>query len=229
MKITLVLLAAAFTGAIANAAGEFAKGCEKASTEVLCVGQKDCAISQIMDGSKKGNDSEKGGYEECKEFAQFAKAQGNSLDSKRAITSAKAKLAEFNKEIKKDFPFITVTADWARLELEDVFSNARFMQHYGRDQRERSQIKGIGKEEQFQMKYLDGVKTALNNVGADKDGKDALKAKIKEIRFAFHTNGRTASKQDFKVVDKVLLVPGVYWFDQTAYASDIQKFIETKM
>ncbi len=51
--------------------------------------------------------------------------------------------------------------------------NARFMQHAGRDQRERTQIKLIGREGQFQMHYFDAVKTALNNVGADKDGKDA--------------------------------------------------------
>ena len=74
-----------------------------------------------------------------------------------------------------------------------------------------------------------GVKTALNNVGADKDGKDALKTKIKEIRFAFHTHRKTAWNQEFKVVDKVLLVPGIYWIDQPASAGDNQKFIQSQL
>lgn len=226
----LLLLLLASPVALAD---EFATGCKKAATEVLCAGHTDCSMDSIMERSKKGNDSEKGGYEECKEFALFVKEFGISLEAKRAQKRLKDKLAAFNKEIQKDFPFITVTADFDRYALEDMYTNARYMDHYNvRDQRERSIIAALSssdKSTEFEMRYLNPIKTALYNVGKDQEGKDVLKAKVSEIKLGFYCHGRTAERAEMKMTGKTLVVPGVWHVDQTSFASSVQAFLEKQL
>ena len=232
MKKAIVLSMLPYLFTTAAYAGEFEEGCQKAATEVLCQGHRDCQMGAIMDGSKKGNDSAKGGYEECTEFAKFAKAQGISLDAKRAIKRIKAKIDNLNQELAKDFPFIKITADFERLALEDIYENARYMDHYKTKDRQRSSIVGLSSSEtstEFDNRYLNPIKTALYNVGSDEEGKEALKSKIKEIRFGFYSHGRTGWLPEVKLVDGVLIVPGVAPLDQTGYAASVQSFIEKEL
>jgi hypothetical protein len=232
MKMNKIVCAVTLFAGASFADGPFETGCKKATTEALCIGQKDCTMGAIMAGSKKGNDSEKGGYEECKEFAQFVKGQGIPLEAKRVITRLKTKIANFNQEMKKDFPFLTLTADFSRLEVEHLYKTARYMDHYGRDQKEESPIVGLARDDeskQFDFRYLNDLKTALNNVGKDQDGKDAMKSKFKEIRLGFYSHGISAFNPEIKVVDQVLIVPGVFTIDNTMYCGDVQKFIESKL
>jgi hypothetical protein len=229
MTLREIAVCSTFIAQVCFADGPFETGCKKATAEVMCESHQDCVMGPFMSKSKKGNDSEKGGYDECKEFAQFVKAQSVPLEAKRVITRLKSKIAAFNQEIKKDFPFLALTADFARLELEHKYKAARFMDNYGRDRTETSPIVGLARDDeskQFDLRYLNDLRSALYNVGKDQDGKDAMKAKFKEIRLGFNSHGISAFNPDIKVVDSVLIIPGVFTIDNTMYARDLEKFIE---
>ena len=195
MKAALIVLVASLMSTVCYGAKEFRKGCDKGATEVMCPGHKDCAVSDLMSQYKKGNDSEKGGYEECKELAAATKSQGISLEEKRAEARIKAKLADLNKEIQKDFPFIRITADFVRLELEDM---------HGKLTRDESCILGLSRNDEskeFDLRYGNPIKTALYNVASDDAGKDALKSKTKEIRHGFYSSWTSGSNMDLKVIE----------------------------
>jgi hypothetical protein len=212
-------------------AEDFDVGCSRAATEAWCEGHTDCKISAIMSESKKGNNSEKGGYEECKVLAAAVRAQGVSLDARKAIKRMQAKIDTLNKDIVKEFG-IKVTADFKRLELEELYVLAAYQSHYETKDRDHSIIVALtfdGESKRFENTYLDSIKTALYSIGKDEDGKAILKEKIKEIRLSFCSHGRTAWKPEIKVVDKVLLVPGVYSLDQSSYAGAVQHFIEKEL
>ena len=151
------------------------------------------------------------------------------MEAKRAIKRIQGKIDEVNKELVKDFG-IKITADFKRLELEELVVHASFMDHYKTNDRDHhSKIVALtfdGDSRHFEQYYTDPIKTALNNVGKDDDGKTALKEKIKEIRFGFYSHGNTGWLPEIKVVDKVLIVPGVHSIDNSAYAGEVQKFIE---
>lgn len=227
VRFNAAVVALCLSAGSALASGEFQTGCERAATEVWCEGHKDCKVGSIMGSSKKGNDSEKSGYEECKAFAATVKELGVSLEAKRAIKRMQGKIDAVNKDLKE--LGIKVTADFKRLEVEEWYINATFMDHYKTTERDRSKIAALtfdGESKQFEMSYLDPIKTALFNVAKDDEGKEALKAKVQEVRLGFYSHGRTGWNPEIKVVDKVLIVPGVYSVDQTGYTGGVQKFIE---
>lgn len=227
-----LILASCLVPALALA-GEFDTGCERAATEVWCEGQAaGCKVSAIMESSKQGNDSAKGGYDECLAFAKEVKALGVSLEARRTIKRLQGKLDVLNKELSKEFPFIKVTADFKRLELEDLWKTARFQDHYKTKDRDRSCIVALSSSEdskEFELRYLNPIKTALYNVGKDDEGKGALKSKVSEVRLGFFTHGRTGWDPDLALKDRVLVIPGLYPQDQTSYTGALQQFIEKNL
>lgn len=213
---------------------EFIEGCEKASTELMCKGfGPDCKMATLMGASKKGNDFAKAGEEECTAFAKEVMKIGISLEEKRAITAMKGQLAAMNKELAKDFPFIKLTADFDRLTLETLYLNARHMDHYNtRERPAHSEWAGMANADSkrgFQQRYLNVIKSTLYNIAKDDDGKEALKAKVKEIRFTFTTGGRTADNGTYsslKNVDGVIQVGGIYMVESSDVPGAVQQFIE---
>ena len=87
-------------------------------------------------------------------------------------------------------------------------------------------LSGSDTSKSFEMNYLNPIKTALFNAGKDDLGVAFLKERLKEVRFAFHTHGWTSFSQNIKVVDRVLLVPGIQPEDNTSYCGGVQQFIE---
>ena len=154
------------------AGNEFQEGCARAATEVLCVGHQDCVIGSIADRSSSGNESEKAGYAECTKLAKAAKSKGLSVESKKAIARMQAGLTKLNKDLAKEFPFIKVTADFKRLELEDIVRNIK-------GESRRSIMVGLSSSDDsktFEMNYLNPIKTALYNAGKDDEQDVALKS-----------------------------------------------------
>lgn len=226
VKKTLVVMALALAAGGVRA-NEFSDGCEKAGNEILCPGRDQCAIGALLSSSAKGNNTERGGYEECSKLAKAIKARKPSADAKKALKRLNAKLAKLNKELKKEFPYLKVTADFDRLALEDAIING-----VNADAR-RSLLVGLApddKSDRFETTYLNDIKTTLYNVAKDDEGKAFLKERVTEVRLGFFTHGRTGGTNlKIRRLGKVVVVPGIYSVDQTGYARGLQEWMERQM
>ncbi len=218
------LLAALFSGNLASA-GSFADGCKKIGNELLCKGHKECSITNVRGGAKKGNNSEKGGYLECKELIEAAQADGISSEAKKAIKRIKDSIEKFNSEIQKDIPFVKLSADFSRLELEDIVQNAMWKGNYDKDAKVAEswafQLFRSDDAKVFEENYLKHIRSALNSIADTDDGKASLKNKISEVRLTFASHNATAWNPNMKIENKVLLLPGNFKHDNSVYTYDM--------
>ena len=102
------------------------------------------------------------------------------------------------------------------------------MDHYGRDKTEESPIVGLASSDssqQFELHYLNHLKSALYNIGKDAAGKQAMKSKFQQIKLGFYSHNASARSPEIKIVDKVLVVPGVFTIDNNMYACEVQNFL----
>lgn len=221
-RTTLVFVVLSATAA--SAGNEFQTGCERGATEVLCAGHDACHIRALVDQSKNGLETEKNGEAECKALAKAGKAKGLGVESKRAIKSIEAAVKAFNASIAKDFPFVKLTVDVKRLELEDVVRSIR-----GGSRRGLAAGVSPPDSDRFQQAYLNPIKTALYNVAKDDVGRDFLKERLKEIRLGFRTHGGTSESLELRATNGVLVVPGIYSEDSTGYAGSVQQYLEQQL